>query len=148
MKITHHGATLVQLTRFPRLFPVNCYLVREDDGFTLVDTAIEGSAAAIMAAARSLGDPIVRIALTHAHADHVGALDQLHALLPGAEVLIGARDARFLQGDMSLDPAEPQVKLRGSYTRRTTQPTRLLQPGDRVGSLAVVAAPGHTPGHI
>ncbi len=148
MKTTQHGSNLVQLTRFPRLFPVNCYLVREDDGFTLVDTAIAGSAAAIMFAARSLGAPIVRIALTHAHADHVGALDQLHALLPGAEVLIGARDARFLQGDMSLDPAEPQVKLRGSYARRTTQPTRLPQPGDRVGSLAVVAAPGHTPGHI
>src|SRR5688572_17385785 len=101
MKITYHGDALVQLTRFPRLFPVNCYLVREDDGLTLVDAAIPGSAPAILAAARSLGAPIVRIALTHAHGDHVGALDALHAALPGAEVLIGARDARFLAGDMS-----------------------------------------------
>ena len=148
MKIIHHGERLVQLTRLPRLFPVNCYLVREEDGLTLVDAAIPGSAPAILTAARALGAPIVRIALTHAHGDHVGALDALHTALPDAEVLIGTRDARFLAGDMRLDPAEPQVKLRGGYTRCTTQPTRLLVPGDRVGSLRVVAAPGHTPGQI
>ncbi len=148
MQITSHGTNLVQLTRFPRLFPVNCYLVREDDGFTVVDTAIPGSAPAILAAARTLGAPIVRIALTHAHSDHVGALDALHALLPTAEVLAKARDARLVAGDLRLDPEEPQVPLRGSYTRCTTRPTHLLLPGDRVGSLTVVAAPGHTPGHI
>jgi glyoxylase-like metal-dependent hydrolase (beta-lactamase superfamily II) len=63
-------------------------------------------------------------------------------------VAIGARDARFLAGDMSLDAAEPQVKLRGGYQPCQTRPTRLLEPGDRVGSLEVVASPGHTPGHI
>ncbi len=148
MQITAYGTTLVQLTRFPRLFPVNCYLVREEDGFTLIDTAITGSAPAIQDAAHALDAPIVRIALTHAHGDHVGALDALHALLPTAEVLVSARDARFLHGDMRLDPGEPQVKLRGGYPRCTTQPTRLVLPGDHVGSLTVVAAPGHTPGHL
>jgi len=148
MKATAFGDSFVQLTRFPRVFPVNTYLVREDDGFTLVDTAIGGSARAILAAARERGAPIKRIALTHAHSDHVGALDELHALLPEAEVLISARDARFLAGDMSLDPDEPQDKLRGGYSRRSTRPTRTLAPGDRVGSLEVVAAPGHTPGHV
>ena len=29
-----------------------------------------------------------------------------------------------------------------------TQPDVLLEPGDRVGSLEVVEAPGHTPGHV
>jgi glyoxylase-like metal-dependent hydrolase (beta-lactamase superfamily II) len=28
------------------------------------------------------------------------------------------------------------------------KPDRLLKPGDRVGSLEVVASPGHTPGHV
>ena len=148
MKITRHSATLTQLTRLPRVFPVNCYLVREEDGLTLIDAALPGSAPAILAAARELGAPIVRIALTHAHGDHVGALDDLHAALPQAEVLITARDARFLAGDMSLDPAEPQSKLRGQYVRRATRPTRTLAAGDRVGSLEVLASPGHTPGHI
>src|SRR3954462_14899259 len=104
MRIIRHGTYLVQLTLLPRLFPVNCYLVREDDGFTLVDTTLSFRAKAIYAAAQQLGAPIKRIALTHAHTDHVGALDALHALVPSAEVLISARDARFLVGDMRLDP--------------------------------------------
>lgn len=139
--------TLIQLTRFPRLFPMNCYLVREDDGFTLVDTAM-GSADAILQIAEQHGAPIKRIALTHAHGDHVGSLDALHEKLPEAEVAISARDARFLAGERSLDPDEVQGTLRGAYKTCATRPTRLLAPGDRVGSLEVVASPGHTPGHI
>jgi glyoxylase-like metal-dependent hydrolase (beta-lactamase superfamily II) len=49
---------------------------------------------------------------------------------------------------MSVDPDEPQAKLRGSYQTIATRPTRLLADGDRVGSLEVVSTPGHTPGHI
>ena len=45
-------------------------------------------------------------------------------------------------------PGEPQVKLRGSYPTTRTQPAGRLVPGERVGSLEVVAAPGHTPGQV
>jgi glyoxylase-like metal-dependent hydrolase (beta-lactamase superfamily II) len=148
MRATSHGQYLTLLTKFPRVFPVNCYLVRDDDGLTLIDAAIPGCERAIVAAAAALGAPIRRIVLAHAHMDHVGALDALHALLPDAEVLASARDARFLAGDMALDPGEPQAKLRGAYQRVATRPTRLLQHGDRVGALEVIAAPGHTPGQI
>ena len=146
MKATRHGQYLVQLTRFGPIFPVSCYLVREEDGFTLVDTNVVGSGRAILAAASGAGGSIRRILLTHAHVDHVGSLDQLHEALPEAEVLITARDARFLRGDKSLDPDEPQVKPRGGYPKRETAPSRTIADGDRVGSLRVVAAPGHTPG--
>jgi glyoxylase-like metal-dependent hydrolase (beta-lactamase superfamily II) len=145
MQITTHGDYLVQLTR---LTAINCFLVREEDGFTLVDTGMSGSAKNILDAAQHLGAPIRRITLTHAHVDHVGSLDALHALLPDAEVSISGRDARFLTGDRSLDPNEPQVPLHGGYPVCTTHPDRLLQPGDRVGSLEVLASPGHTPGHV
>ena len=40
---------------------------------------------------------------------------------------------------------EPQAKLRGSFVKRNTKATRYLAPGDTIGSLRVVAAPGHTP---
>jgi glyoxylase-like metal-dependent hydrolase (beta-lactamase superfamily II) len=136
------------LTRISRFGFVNAYLVREDDGLTLVDTMLPRSAKAILAAAEALGAPIVRIALTHAHGDHIGSLDDLAAALPDAEVLISARDARLLQKDMTLDPSEPQDKLRGGYPGARTRPTRTLSPGDSVGSLEVVAAPGHTPGQV
>lgn len=145
MQTTAHGEHLVQLTR---LIAFNCYLVREADGFTLVDTLFGGNAPAIIDAARGLGAPIRRIVLTHAHNDHVGSLDALHKLLPDAEVAISTRDARFLSGDRSLDADEPQVKLRGGYSTLATRPTHLLNPGDFVGSLEVIATPGHTPGHV
>jgi glyoxylase-like metal-dependent hydrolase (beta-lactamase superfamily II) len=148
MRITNYGRYLIQLTRYPLLFPVNCYLVREDDGLTLIDTGLSGSAAAILNVARELGMSIQRIILTHAHGDHLGSLDALYQLLPEVEVLVSARDARFLAGDMSLDPSEPQMKLRGDYRTTTTRPNRLLYDGDQVGSLQVISTPGHTPGHI
>ena len=145
MRTTTYGDHLIQLTR---LTAFNCFLVREDDGFTLVDTGLSGSAKDIIKAATANGAPIRRILLTHAHLDHVGSLDALHALLPDVEVMISARDARFLTGDKSLDADEPQLPLKGNYPVITTQPTRLLNAGDRIGSLEVIPTPGHTPGHV
>jgi len=136
------------LTRMTRLGFVNAYLVGEDDGLTLVDTMLSGSAGAIMSAAQEQGRPIVRIVLTHAHSDHAGSLDVLAARLPGAEIAVSARESRLLAGDHDLDPGEPGSPLRGGWPTVETRPTRLLADGDRVGSLRVVAAPGHTPGHI
>jgi glyoxylase-like metal-dependent hydrolase (beta-lactamase superfamily II) len=136
------------ITRVSRFGFVNCYLVREDDGLTLVDSMVGGSSKKILAAAERLGAPIKRIALTHAHGDHIGSLDALAEALPGVEVIISTRDARLLVKDVSLDPDEPQDKIRGSVSGAKTEPTRTVTAGDRVGSLEVIAAPGHTPGHI
>jgi glyoxylase-like metal-dependent hydrolase (beta-lactamase superfamily II) len=135
-------------TRISRFGFVNAYLVREDDGLTLVDALLPRSAKVILRAADELGAPIVRIALTHAHGDHIGSLDALAAALPGVEVLISERDERLLRKDTSLDPGEPQRKPRGSLPGAETRPTRTLTAGEMVGSLEVVAAPGHTPGHV
>jgi len=145
MRITQHGEHLFQLTR---LAAFNAFLVREDDGFTLIDTNLPGSANGILKAAQELGQPIKRIVLTHAHSDHVASVDALKSQLPGAEIIMSARTARFLAGDMSLDIDEPQDKLRGGYVIIETKPTDTVKEGDRIGSLQVVAAPGHTPGQI
>lgn len=136
------------VTRVSRFGFVNCYLVDEEDGLTLIDTMVPKSGKVVLAKADELGRPIVRIALTHAHGDHIGSLDELAGQIPDAEVSISARDARLLAGDKTLDPDEPENKLRGSYPGAKTLPGRTLVPGDRVGSLEVVAAPGHTPGHV
>ena len=145
MRSTDYGKRLVQLTRYPTVFPVNAYLVREEDGFTLVDTGLSGSAGEFIAAARERGGEIRRIALTHAHGDHTGSLDAL----PEAEVLVPAREVSFLRGVLDLTPEEQRLgKLKGWWKTAKTQPSRELSPGDRVGSLEVVAAPGHTPGQV
>src|SRR3954469_19981215 len=136
------------VTRVSRFGFVNCYLVEEDDGLTLIDALVPKAGKAVLTKAEELGRPIVRIALTHAHGDHIGSLDELAGQIPDAEVSISARDARFMAGDKTLDPGEEIGKARGSYPRAKTTPGRMLVPGDRVGSLEVVAAPGHTPGQV
>ena len=150
MRRTEHGEHLIQITQFPLLFPVSCYLVREDDGLTLIDTALASNVGAIAAAARAEGAAIRRIVLTHAHMDHAAGLDGLRAAFPDAALLVPTREARFLAGDLSLDPGErlPGAKLRGGWPKVAARPSRTIEPGERVGSLLVVAAPGHTPGHV
>src|SRR4051812_4797140 len=105
MKTVRHTPNLVRLTR---LGAVNAFFVVEDDGLTLVDTMLPKSQDAILAAARDLDRPIARIVLSHAHGDHAGSLDALAAALPNTTVAVSGRDARFLAGDKTLDPGEPQ----------------------------------------
>lgn len=143
--------TVYQLTFLPRVFPVNAYLVEEEDGLTVIDAALPYSVQGILRAAARIGKPITRIALTHAHGDHVGALDALKAALPQVPVHISLRDSRLLAGDRSLDVHEVQSPIRGDVPKAgkvKTKPDVLLQDGDRIGSLLAIAAPGHTPGHM
>ena len=57
MKVTQHGKNLWQITR---LTAFNSFLVREDDGLTVVDTNMSGSGKDILQAAASIGLPIAR----------------------------------------------------------------------------------------
>ena len=144
MQLVQETRNLFRLTRFGM---VNCFLVREDDGLTLVDTGVAGSAHGIGEAAKSLGAPICRIVLTHAHIDHVGSLDALAREYPRIEFAVGQRESRLLRKDFSLDAGESGKKLLG-FPGVELPPTILLNDGDRIGSLQAIFSPGHTPGHM
>jgi glyoxylase-like metal-dependent hydrolase (beta-lactamase superfamily II) len=128
----------------------NCYLVTEEDGLTLVDTGPPGATSAVLSTIGRLGAPLRRVVLTHAHGDHVAGLDALVAATDGdVEVIVGSREAPLLAGDFALREGEPGPPPRPrSYGCPGTAPTRLVGEGDRIGSLQVLATPGHSPGHV
>ncbi|PKG25317.1 MBL fold metallo-hydrolase [Niallia nealsonii] len=148
MRITKHNH-LYQLTFFPNIFPVNCYLIEEENELTLIDAALPFSYKYILEAAKNIKKPITKIVLTHAHGDHIGSLDALKENLPDAIVYISERDAKILQGDHSILKEEEPHKLKGGLPKNIrTKPDVLLKDGDRIGSFTCVSMPGHTPGSM
>lgn len=148
MKITRISETSFQLTRLGLL---NCYLVREEDGWTLIDATISGGEEEILSAAASVGATIGRILLTHAHVDHVGSVDGLMGKLPaGTELISNERSVPLLRkpAEKTLWEGEPRGEIKGGLPGIATGPTRLVGEGDRVGSLRVIDTPGHIPGHM
>lgn len=141
MKVRSITTNVLQLTR-ARF--VNAYLVRENDGFTLVDTGLGGGAETLLAIARQSDGEIRRIVLTHGHQDHAGSLDALRQRLGAdVEVSMSDLDARECAGEHVI-----AGKRRGSWATLTTSPDVRLVGGERIGSLEAIATPGHTPGHL
>jgi glyoxylase-like metal-dependent hydrolase (beta-lactamase superfamily II) len=138
---TQINQNLIQVNRWRF---VNAFLVREDDGFTLVDTTVGGGADELIGAARAAGADIRRIALTHGHGDHVGSLDALKQQLgDSVQVLMPQLDARIHAGEKVVDGKPP-----GWWPKLRTQPDVRLTGGEMIGSLEVIPTPGHTPGHL
>jgi glyoxylase-like metal-dependent hydrolase (beta-lactamase superfamily II) len=143
MKIKSVGHYGNQLTRFGT---INCFLVHEDDGYTLIDANLKGSEEDILKAAGDL--PIKRILLTHPHVDHVGSVDALMAKGTGLSLLSSERSIPILQRppDLSLRPGEIGP-IRGGTPGIAGKVPQTVVEGAHVGSLLVIDTPGHIHGH-
>ena len=139
-----------------------CYLWRDGDRATLIDTGPPGSGGAVAAALAGLGldrDAVVRIVLTHYHVDHSGSAAEIRGWA-GAEVVAHVGDAPVVRGDraepeLDLLPAEQQLQAALGLGAMAAAPPcpvdREVVDGDLLdldGGARVVHGPGHTPGSI
>jgi glyoxylase-like metal-dependent hydrolase (beta-lactamase superfamily II) len=148
--LTEHIASLA----IPNATRSNIYVVREaDDVYTLVDPGPVGTAPAILALDRKGTVRLARAVVTHAHPAHAGALARV-VRGTGIPAYVSAEDARYLDGSAKpLLPRGTRGQLMAALGRvielcPPVYKLERLRPGDPVGSLLVLPAPGHTPGSV
>lgn len=145
--------------------PIHPVLLRDEDGYTLVDTGMIGQFAELESTLEgmnaSLSD-IKRVIVTHQDIDHIGNLGALLDAIPGLEVWAHADEIPYLTG------AQPLIKF--TPERRAMLPAPILALADQLlmqlpeinisrtladgdilplqGGTQVIHTPGHTPGHL
>lgn len=126
-------------------FFVNCYIVGDPgskEGL-VVDPSWEPQR--IISHVDKLDLKISKIVITHGHADHIGALDEIRKTFE-APVFIGEKDAAMLT-----NPVSNLSGLAGEDII-TTEPDGFLKEGDKVTvgrfSFDVLETPGHSQGSI
>ncbi|PZO63749.1 MAG: MBL fold hydrolase [Paracoccus denitrificans] len=110
-----------------KLDHVNCYAVREDDGWTLIDTGFDTPHAREIWAALLdgplSGAPVRRVLVTHHHPDHIGLAGWFQA--QGAE-LVTSRTAWLFGRMLSLDIQNRPTPQHEAFWRRAGMPADLL----------------------
>ncbi|RLP75496.1 MBL fold metallo-hydrolase [Mycetocola tolaasinivorans] len=139
---------------------LNCYILCENSGVTLIDTGWDHSAPLIEAALNDLGRTradVTRIILTHFHDDHAGAAAEISGW-GEIQIIAGAPEAAVIRGAET----GPLARLTPAETGIHAQPTAppagppcrvdvAVTDGDRLdiaGGVHILAAPGHTHGSI
>jgi len=148
---------------------VHCYLLRGEDGWTLVDTGLglPGGEERWRAVIAGLDAPVERIVITHGHPDHVGDTEAAAAVTGGA-VLQGRADyercvevwgdphwpravnEHFVEHGMPPDDVEAAQAGNEAVAAMIhfVRDPELLEPGDVVDGWRVEYLPGHADGHI
>jgi Zn-dependent hydrolases, including glyoxylases len=142
---------------------VNVFLIKDNDGLTLVDTGVPGSGKKIIAAIERAGknlQDIRRIILTHCHPDHAGGAAELKQLL-NVPIWAHSADAPLLAQGISGRPmqASPglfnwlvyQLVIKKMHAITPVQVDKALNDTEVLpiaGGLRVIHTPGHCAGHI
>lgn len=147
---------------------VNCYMIEDDDGLTLVDAGLPSMWPMLVQLLEERGrrpDQIKALLLTHGHFDHVGFALRAQQEW-GVPVLVDPRDAHLAAHPYRYKPqrnrfAYPfthprslpvlgRMAAAGALKVKGVTATRPLRPGEPLpvpGHPAVVHTPGHTDGH-
>lgn len=126
-------------------FFVNCYIVGDPDSKEGIIIDPSAESAKIISHVDRYGLDISRIIITHGHADHIGALDEIRKYYR-VPVFIGRGDAHML--------TDWRANLSGMSEQQisTDPPEETLQEGDIVNvghfEFQVFETPGHSPGSI
>jgi glyoxylase-like metal-dependent hydrolase (beta-lactamase superfamily II) len=130
----------------------NVYLVINEKDLVVVDTGMPGNAKKIVVYIQKIGhqpSEVSTIILTHYHIDHAGSVKDLKDLV-NAKIAVGAGDKDFVSGDKPY-PKPKNILARAASSFIKVAPVNVditLKDADRIGSLTVIDAAGHTPGSI
>lgn len=154
------------------LGPMTVYptILIDEDSWTLIDTGMPGSAAAIVELAKQAGvgdRPLKAILLTHQDLDHIGGLPGvLEATGGSATAYAHPADSGAINGTSPMLKMSPERlagflqqasdEVRAQFERTFHNPSRPNvdrefadgEPLPFGGGLTVIHTPGHTPGHV
>jgi len=124
----------------------NCYLVADEASRNAAIIDPGGEAERILRECERRDLRPLYVVVTHAHADHIGAVPELKRRLPAVPLCIGRGDARLLADGVR------NLSVMVGLCDPMPEPHVLLAEGDRLelgqSALRVLETPGHTPGGI
>jgi glyoxylase-like metal-dependent hydrolase (beta-lactamase superfamily II) len=117
-------------------FEVNCSILSENGRAWIVDPG--GEAERIIALLGKKGLEPAGILLTHAHFDHIGAVNALQAAFTDLKITVHRNDLPVITHPMNCMPPDyPPV----------TMPKNIVETTDAPGC-EIIETPGHTPGGV
>ena len=136
---------------------LNVMLVRGKDYTALVDTGLPATLPALLGHLKSLNiapEDISHVLITHAHNDHTGGLSQEgKAVFPRARVIISEKEYDFWHNPAHMGSVPDRAKgiftsLPAALAPYAGRIDRVQPEKEFLAGLAMIAAYGHTPGHV
>lgn len=128
-------------------FETNCYVVSRPEGDSCWVADAGYGAEAMAEHIKEQGRSVEAIVLTHAHADHIGGLDDLAGAFPDAPVYLHQAEHPWLT-----DPMLNLSAMGGQPLSCNTEATQTLEDGQALELLGqrwrVLHTPGHSPGSV